>query len=97
MNTLEQLVAFLPAMWIFALVRQSALGGDRLRRLDRRPRIIYAVGYWPDAKKRHAGLRHHAARAGRRVDRGARQRGAGARLRLGDAKPGRSGRSGSSR
>ena len=37
MNTLEQLVAFLPAMWIYALVRQPALAAIALARLDRRP------------------------------------------------------------
>ena len=38
MNTLEQLVAFLPAMWIYAVFLSDAVGGrDRLGGVGRRP------------------------------------------------------------
>jgi uncharacterized membrane protein YecN with MAPEG domain len=55
MNTLEQLVAFLPAMWIYALY-----GNPRWAAIACAVwivgRIIYAVGYWQDAKKRTPGF-----------------------------------------
>ncbi len=55
MNTLEQLVAFLPAMWIYAW-----FGNPRWAAIACAVwivgRIIYAVGYWQDAKKRTPGF-----------------------------------------
>lgn len=55
MNTLEQLVAFLPAMWIYAWY-----GNPRWAAIACGVwivgRIIYAIGYWQDAKKRTLGF-----------------------------------------
>jgi len=55
MNTLEQLVAFLPPMWIYAWY-----GNPRWAAIACAVwivgRIIYAVGYWQDAKKRTPGF-----------------------------------------
>jgi uncharacterized MAPEG superfamily protein len=55
MNTLEQLVAFLPAMWIYAW-----FGNPRWAAIACAVwiagRIIYALGYWQDAKKRTPGF-----------------------------------------
>ena len=54
-NELEQLVAFLPAMWIFAWFgnpRYAAIAcGVWIA-----GRVIYALGYWADADKRHLGF-----------------------------------------
>ena len=54
-NTLEQIVAFLPAMWLFAW-----FGNPRWAAIACAVwivgRIIYAVGYWEDAKKRTLGF-----------------------------------------
>lgn len=55
MNELEQLAGFLPAMWIFAW-----FGDPRLAALGccawLAGRIIYAIGYWTDARKRGTGF-----------------------------------------
>jgi len=55
MNELEQLVAFLPAMWIFAW-----LGNPRWAAIACAVwlvgRVIYALGYWSQAGKRHTGF-----------------------------------------
>ena len=55
MNELEQLVAFLPAMWIFAW-----FGNPRWAALACFVyivgRVIYAVGYWKAAEKRSIGF-----------------------------------------
>ncbi len=55
MNELEQLVAFLPAMWIYAWFgnpRYAAIAcGVWIA-----GRVIYALGYWADANKRHLGF-----------------------------------------
>jgi glutathione S-transferase len=54
-NELEQLVAFLPAMWIFASFgnpRWAAIAGA----VWVAGRVIYALGYWAEAKKRQAGF-----------------------------------------
>jgi uncharacterized membrane protein YecN with MAPEG domain len=55
MNTLEQLAAFLPAMWIYAWFgnpRWAAFAcGLRIA-----GRIVYAFGYWADAGKRGPGF-----------------------------------------
>jgi len=55
MNTLEQLVAFLPAMWIYAW-----FGNPRWAAIACAVwiagRIIFAVGYWADEKKRGLGF-----------------------------------------
>jgi len=55
MNTLEQLVAFLPAMWIYAWY-----GNPRWAAIACAVwivgRIVYAFGYWADANKRGPGF-----------------------------------------
>jgi uncharacterized membrane protein YecN with MAPEG domain len=55
MNELEQLVAFLPPMWIYAWFgnpRWAAIGcGVWIA-----GRVIYAFGYWADARKRSVGF-----------------------------------------
>jgi glutathione S-transferase len=54
MNELENLVPFLPAMWIFAW-----FGNPRFAAIACAVwiagRIIYALGYWAEAGKRHVG------------------------------------------
>lgn len=54
MNELENLVAFLPAMWIFGW-----FGNPRLAAIAAAVylvgRIVYAVGYWREARRRHYG------------------------------------------
>ena len=55
MNELENLVAFLPAMWIYAWFgdpRLAALAGAAYLV----GRIVYAVGYWRDAARRGHGF-----------------------------------------
>ena len=51
MNELEQLVAFLPAMWIFAVFGDprlaAAIAGVWLV-----GRVVYAIGYWAEARRR---------------------------------------------
>lgn len=55
MNELEQLVAFLPAMWIFAVFGDprlaAAIAGVWLV-----GRVVYAIGYWAEARRRHLGF-----------------------------------------
>ncbi|MFO1398569.1 MAG: MAPEG family protein [Burkholderiales bacterium] len=55
MNELEQLVAFLPPMWIFAW-----LGNPRWAAIACAVwlvgRVLYAFGYWSAAEKRHWGF-----------------------------------------
>ncbi|MFO1414057.1 MAG: MAPEG family protein [Burkholderiales bacterium] len=55
MNELEQLVAFLPAMWIYA-----TLGNPRWAAIAcgmwLAGRILYAIGYWSAAEKRSIGF-----------------------------------------
>jgi glutathione S-transferase len=55
MNTLEQFAAFLPAMWIYAW-----FGNPRWAAIACAVwilgRIIFAVGYWEDEKKRSLGF-----------------------------------------
>jgi glutathione S-transferase len=55
MNTLEQLAAFLPAMWIYAW-----FGNPRWAAIACAVwivgRIMYAFGYWADEKKRGPGF-----------------------------------------
>ena len=55
MNELEQLVAFLPPMWIFAWFgnpRWAAIAGA----VWIAGRIVYAFGYWAEARKRSVGF-----------------------------------------
>jgi uncharacterized membrane protein YecN with MAPEG domain len=55
MNTLEQIVAFLPAMWLYAW-----FGNPRWAAIACAiwilGRIVYSVGYWVDEKKRGPGF-----------------------------------------
>ena len=55
MNTLEQLAAFLPAMWIYAWY-----GNPRWAAIACGVwiigRIMYAIGYWADENKRSPGF-----------------------------------------
>jgi len=55
MNTLEQMVAFLPAMWLYAW-----FGNPRWAAIACAVwivgRMIYAFGYWADEKKRGPGF-----------------------------------------
>ncbi len=54
-NELEQFVAFMPAMWIYAMFgdpRFAALAGS----VWLVGRIVYALGYWAQAGKRHRGF-----------------------------------------
>jgi len=55
MNTLEQLVVFLPALWIFASF-VSSLWAAILGAIFIVGRAIYAVTYVKDPKKRSAGF-----------------------------------------
>ena len=55
MNELEQLVAFLPAMWIFA-VYGSPLYAAIACASYIVGRIVYALGYWAAAEKRSTGF-----------------------------------------
>ena len=55
MNTLEQIVAFLPAMWVYAWYgnpRWAAIGCA----VWITGRIIYSAGYWVDENKRGPGF-----------------------------------------
>ena len=54
MNELENLVVFLPSMWIYALMgnpRNAAILGA----VYLVGRIVYAVGYWAEARRRAVG------------------------------------------
>jgi uncharacterized membrane protein YecN with MAPEG domain len=55
MNTLEQLVVFLPALWMFATVL-SATWACALGAVFVAGRILYAITYVIDPKKRTAGF-----------------------------------------
>jgi len=54
MNELESIVAFLPSMWIYALMGNpriaAMLGAAYLA-----GRIVYAIGYWSEARRRALG------------------------------------------
>ena len=54
-NTLEQIVAFLPAMWIFAWYGNPRWAAIACA-IWIMGRIIYSVGYWVDEKKRGPGF-----------------------------------------
>jgi glutathione S-transferase len=54
-NTLEQLVVFLPSLWLFArFVSETWAGIIGLVWII--GRLVYAWGYYRDAKTRHAGF-----------------------------------------
>lgn len=54
MNELENLVAFLPSMWVFAW-----FGNPRFAAILAVAylvgRIVFAIGYWREARRRHVG------------------------------------------
>jgi uncharacterized membrane protein YecN with MAPEG domain len=55
MNTLEQMIVFLPALWLFATYMSdhiaAALGATWII-----GRILYALGYYAEADRRHLGF-----------------------------------------
>lgn len=53
-NTLEQMVIFLPSLWVFA-VYVNATVGALLGVIFIVARVVYALGYVADPKKREAG------------------------------------------
>ena len=55
MNTVEQLVAFLPALWLFA-VFVSPSWAATVGTVWIIGRIVYAIGYYRAAEKRSAGF-----------------------------------------
>jgi len=55
MNTLEQLVLFLPALWLFALLL-SPVWASLLGVVWIVGRALYATGYYRDAEKRSVGF-----------------------------------------
>ena len=55
MNELEQLTAFLPAMWIFAMFGDPRLAAA-VAVLWLAGRVVYAFGYWGQARRRHLGF-----------------------------------------
>lgn len=55
LNTSEQLVSFLPALWIFSLTLKP-LWGAALGGLWIVGRIVYAIGYFQAANKRGVGF-----------------------------------------
>jgi len=55
MNTLEQLVLFLPALWLFALLL-SPVWASLLGVVWIVGRALYAIGYYRAAEKREAGF-----------------------------------------
>ena len=55
MNELEQLVAFLPAMWIFAVFGDTRLAAA-IAGVWLVGRVVYAIGYWAEARRRHLGF-----------------------------------------
>jgi uncharacterized membrane protein YecN with MAPEG domain len=54
-NTTEQLVFFIPALWLFSFYT-SPLWAGILGALWVVARVIYAIGYYAEAKKRAAGF-----------------------------------------
>jgi uncharacterized membrane protein YecN with MAPEG domain len=54
-NTLEQLVFFLPSLWLFALFASDRVGAA-IGLVWLIGRILYAVGYYRDAARRGAGF-----------------------------------------
>jgi uncharacterized membrane protein YecN with MAPEG domain len=53
-NTLEQLILFLPSLWLFSLF-VSAIWGAGIRAVWIVGRILYAWGYYQAAEKRRIG------------------------------------------
>jgi glutathione S-transferase len=54
-NTAEQLICFLPALWLFSMTL-SPVWGAALGGLWLFGRIVYAIGYYQAANKRGSGF-----------------------------------------
>ena len=54
-NTLEQIIVFLPSLWLFSMM-VSALWGAALGGVWILGRIVYAIGYFQAAEKRGVGF-----------------------------------------
>ena len=54
MNELETLVAFLPSMWLYAIMGNPRIAAI-LGAVYLAGRIVYAVGYWREARRRALG------------------------------------------
>jgi hypothetical protein len=61
MNELENIVAFLPSMWIYAIMGNPRIAAILAR--STRGRIVYAVGYWREARRRALGYYIATARS----------------------------------
>ena len=55
MNTLEQLIIFLPALWMFANFASASIGAG-VGAVFLVGRLLYAAGYVSDPKKRGTGF-----------------------------------------
>ena len=54
MNELENIVVFLPSMWIYALMGNPRIAAI-LGAVYLAGRIVYAIGYWSEARRRAIG------------------------------------------
>jgi uncharacterized membrane protein YecN with MAPEG domain len=54
MNELESMVAFLPSMWLYAIMGNPRIAAI-LGAVYLAGRIVYAVGYWSEARRRALG------------------------------------------
>ena len=54
MNELENMVAFLPSMWIYAIMGNPRVAAI-LGAVYLAGRIVYAIGYWAEARRRALG------------------------------------------
>lgn len=56
MNTLEMLVVFLPALWVFSYIWFAPALASALGAIWIIGRALYAIGYYKEAKKRELGF-----------------------------------------
>ena len=54
MNELESMVAFLPSMWLYAIMGNPRVAAI-LGAVYLAGRIVYAIGYWAEARRRALG------------------------------------------
>ena len=54
MNELESVVAFLPSMWLYAIMGNPRIAAI-LGAVYLAGRIVYAIGYWSEARRRALG------------------------------------------
>jgi uncharacterized membrane protein YecN with MAPEG domain len=54
MNELESMVAFLPSMWLYAIMGNPRIAAI-LGAVYLAGRIVYAIGYWSEARRRAIG------------------------------------------